>query len=85
MKKSTLSIKILRTLAVVFLVLQIFSYLGRIKLAARTIADPAEMIGYYLGLNIALIISIILFLVANRLQRKHNRANLQEQINSIGE
>ncbi|MCG7754196.1 hypothetical protein [Flavihumibacter cheonanensis] len=84
MRKKTSKIKIFRIVAWVLLVLQLFSYVGNLNQKNKVNAEPAEMLGYYIGINFFLIISLVLFFIDYRRQRKAKRALLEEQINEIG-
>lgn len=80
--------KILKILAIVFLVLQLFIYLSRFAAGppnnSDSMVDPAEIAGYYFGLNIFLVISLILFFISWRMQKKNIREQQEELIDSIG-
>nr|WP_315145445.1 hypothetical protein [uncultured Flavobacterium sp.] len=78
-------IKRLNTIGYVLITLQILSFIGRIGQKQEVIADKNELIGYYVGSNFLLIISIILFLRARSLRKKLNNSNQSNaSINSIG-
>lgn len=78
-------IKILNTIGYVLITLQILSFAGNISKNQEMITDKSELIGYYLGSNLLLIISIILFLRARSIRKKLNNSNTSDTlINSIG-
>lgn len=78
-------IKRLNTIGYILLTLQILSFIGKIGQKQEVIADKYELIGYYVGSNLLIIISIILFLRARSLRKKLNHFNQSEaSINSIG-
>ncbi len=52
MRKKTSKTKIIRIIAWVFLVLQLFGYLGNLNQKTKIDAEPTEMFGYYIGLNL---------------------------------
>ena len=84
MKKRNLTIKILRIIATIFLVVQIFSYIGVLTAHSEPLTEPAEIAGYYFGLNTFLLISLILFVIAYRLQKKLKKSTQVDLIDSIG-
>lgn len=78
-------IKRLNTIGYVLITLQILSFIGKIGQKQEVIADKNELIGYYIGSNFLLIISIVLFLRARSLRKKLNKSNQSNaSINSIG-
>ena len=84
MKKRSRKIVIIKSIATFFLVLQVLSHIGRINKEPYVFEENSEIIGYYIGLNIALIISIVLFYIAFRMNRKMISQNLTEKIDAIG-
>lgn len=84
MKKRSRKIVIIKSIATFFLVLQVLSHIGRLNKEPYVFEEISEMIGYYIGLNIALIISIVLYYIAFRMKRKMMYQNLTEKIDAIG-
>jgi hypothetical protein len=62
-------IKVFNIIAISLLVLQILSYLGQMGKSPEPVAEQSELIGYYLGYNILIIISIILFIRVSKLKK----------------
>jgi hypothetical protein len=78
-------IKILNVTAIVFLIIQLASYLGSIGGEDEVITNTPELIGYYLGFNLPLLIAIILFIISFFLQkRKLQKMEAKDMIDSIG-
>ena len=77
-------IKRLNAVAIILLVLQIFSYLGRITSASETFTDKGELIGYYIGFNLPIIISVIIFIITFTQKRKLKQGTESDTIDSIG-
>lgn len=77
-------IKILNITAILFLIIQVLSYLGSIGGEAEVITNTPELIGYYLGLNVPLLICIILFMISFSQKRKLRKTEEKNMIDSIG-
>ena len=77
-------IKILNVTAIVFLIIQLASYLGSIEGEDEVITNTPELIGYYLGFNLPLLIAIILFIISFSQKRKLQKMEAKDMIDSIG-
>lgn len=84
MKKRN-SIITLRIIAVIFLVLQLISYLGSIIRKEHHVHENiASSAGYYIGYNFFLLIAVALFLRAWSLKKRLRREEVARQIDAIG-
>jgi hypothetical protein len=77
-------IKILNVTAIVFLIIQALSYAGSLGGKDEIITNTPELIGYYLGFNLPLIIAIILFIISFSQKRKLQKMEERNMIDSIG-
>ncbi len=64
--------------------LQVLGFLGNLGKKKVPIEDTAELIGYYIGSNIFLIIAIILFIKSRSMRKRLNNSLQSEMIDSIG-
>ncbi len=78
------NVKILKTIAFILLLFQLFSYLGSSSTGNPPPTDPAGRVGYYFGFNLAIIIAVILFISAASLKKKLKRKEIEDTIDSIG-
>jgi hypothetical protein len=77
-------IKILNIVAIILFVFQILSYLGNLNTPKNTIVEKSELIGYYFGFNLAIVISVVLFIIAYSLKRKLKQNTTNDMIDLIG-
>lgn len=77
-------IKILNVVAIILLVFQILSYLGNLNTPKNNSTEMADLIAYYIGYNLPLIISVILFIIASSLKKKMKQNRTNDMIDSIG-
>ena len=77
-------IKTLNIIAIVLVVYQILSYLGSLDNEKRIFKSNAEFYGYYLGVNLPIIISVVLFIIAASLKKKLRQKRENDIIDSIG-
>jgi hypothetical protein len=77
-------IKILNIVAIILFVFQILSYLGNLNTPKNTIVEKSELIGYYFGFNLAIVISVVLFIIAYSQKRKLKQNTTNDMIDLIG-
>jgi len=74
-------IKIIKAAAYIFLLMQIFSYLGSMKSNSNSYnISSGGGIAYFIGSNIFLIISIILFYYSYKLKEKMTKDKFDKEI-----
>lgn len=73
-------IKTLNIIAIVLLVIQLLGYITSMK--GNDVDSPNKSIGYYVGFNLWIIISIILFIKASTLQSKIDEIKKNETPNT---
>ena len=74
-----------RTVAIVLVALQFFSYLGTITdKGSEKHGNAAESTGYYIGYNFFLIVALVLFINVGALKKKMRKEEENKSIDSIG-
>jgi hypothetical protein len=78
-------IKLLNGIGYTLIAIQVLAFIGSLGKKEEPITDKAELIGYYIGSNLFIIIAIILFLKARSLRKKLKDIEQSALIDSIGE
>lgn len=83
-RKINIKITILRIIGTLFLIFQALAYLGGGLSEMIKLTDTAEKIGYLIGFNFPIYISIILFLWAKQIKKNSARKQSIKGLDSIG-
>ena len=75
--------KIINALIILLLIFQLFGYVSNLNKEADKSRD-IQLVGYFIGFNLPLIISIILFLISRYIKRKLCQKENTQIIDSIG-
>lgn len=73
----------LLVLGIIFICLQLLAYVGNIDEPRQT-GDTAQVIGYYIGYNFALLIGALLILWSVNVGKKLKAVQREDEMNSIG-
>lgn len=83
-RKGRIKVIVLRIIAILFIIFQILGYIGAMAGDREIPTDSAERIGFYIGFNFFLYISIIFFVWAARVKKKMKLQKEIEIIETIG-
>lgn len=84
-KKKSIKVTVLNILASVFLTFQLIAYLNLQAVLPAIGKTLAEKIGFFIGYNLYLVISLSLFYWAYKAKQKNKKNQDLQSIDSIGE